>query len=154
MPAREAAPTVLLPDAVRRAIVRHAARERPRECCGFLLGSGRAVAFAVAMPNVARGTTRFVIDPAAHIGMRRLVRRFAPALSIVGTYHSHPASPPVPSPRDIREAMYPEWVYVIAGPEGRRPRVRAFRIRRNRVRELSILRSEKRGGAKRKGGRV
>jgi proteasome lid subunit RPN8/RPN11 len=90
------------------------------------------------MKNMAAGTTRYQIDDAAHVGLRRVVRGFAPAISIIGVYHSHPAGDPVPSPSDIAEAMYPDWIYVIVGLRSGRARVRGFRIRAKRVRELSI----------------
>jgi proteasome lid subunit RPN8/RPN11 len=44
---------VHLPAAVRRAIVAHARRARPQECCGFLIGQGNRVQFACPMANVA-----------------------------------------------------------------------------------------------------
>jgi proteasome lid subunit RPN8/RPN11 len=117
--------------AVRRAIIAHARRERPNECCGFLLGAARRVKYAVPMRNVARRpATRYKIDDAAHIGLRRLLREISPALSIVGVYHSHPKGAAVPSPTDLREAMYPEWLYVIVGLKSGRADVRAYAFTR------------------------
>jgi len=94
--------------------------------------------FAVPMTNIAEGHTRYRIDDAAHLALRRLVRGFAPALSIIGVYHSHPAHDPRPSPTDVAEAMYPDWIYVIVGLKGGRARVEGFRIRRQRVRRVAI----------------
>jgi proteasome lid subunit RPN8/RPN11 len=129
----------MMPRAVRRAIVAHAKREQPRECCGLILGVGSRAAFAVPMTNMASSTTRYRIDDAAHVGLRRVLRGFVPAISIVGVYHSHPAGDAVPSPSDIAEAMYPDWVYVIVGLRGGRARVRGFRLRADRVRELPLV---------------
>ena len=129
---------LVIPPNVRKAIAAHAVRQRPRECCGFLLGHGRRVFYAAAMRNVAPSATRYRIDDAAHIELRRLLRQFSPPISIVGVYHSHPAGGEIPSPTDIAEAMYPDWVHLIVGLAGRRPSVRAFRIARGRVRELMI----------------
>ena len=132
-------PALMMPRAVRRAIVAHAKREQPRECCGLILGAGSRAVFAVPMTNMASGTTRYRIDDAAHVGLRRVLRGFVPAISIVGVYHSHPAGDAVPSPSDIAEAMYPDWVYVIVGLRGGRARVRGFRLRADRVRELPLV---------------
>jgi proteasome lid subunit RPN8/RPN11 len=131
---------VRVPPEVLRAILGHARRERPRECCGLLVGRGRRVAHAIAMRNVAETGTRFRIDDRAHIELRRLLRDWAPALDIVGVYHSHPASDARPSDTDIREALYPGWVHFIAGltPPAA---VRAFEIRRGRARTLRIIRA-------------
>jgi proteasome lid subunit RPN8/RPN11 len=135
---RTAGRSLVIASAIRRALVRQARNERPFECCGFLIGSGRRIVHAVPMVNISRSPTRYEIDPAAHIELRRLLRRFAPPISIVGIYHSHPAGGGTPSPTDIEEAMYPAWVYAIVALGARRAMVRAFRIARGRVTELAI----------------
>jgi proteasome lid subunit RPN8/RPN11 len=128
-------------DAV-RAIVRHARAERPRECCGFLVGGGRRVLFAVAVPNVATSQSRYRIDDAMHLELRRALRRFSPRLEIVGVYHSHPSGDARPSPTDIAEAFYPDWIHVIVGLKGG-ILVRAYRIRAGRVESVAIQRQTK-----------
>ena len=130
-------PALLLPAVVRRAIVADARRRAPRECCGFLLGRQGRIEWAVAMRNVAPGRRRYRIDAREYLALRRLLRTVTPAIAIVGVYHSHPAGPPHPSATDIAEAFYPEWAYVIVSL-GARPRVRAFRIRGGRTRELRL----------------
>jgi proteasome lid subunit RPN8/RPN11 len=123
---------------VRQAIVQHAVDARPRECCGFLLGAGRRVRFAVPMENVAQSTVRYRIDDRAHIDLRRVLRTVRPRLEIVGVYHSHPAGDARPSPTDIAEAAYPSWAHVIVGLRPRRPVVRAFAIRHGRAHVLPL----------------
>lgn len=113
-------------------------RDRPLECCGLLVGSARRLEYAVPMPNVLQSATRYRIDDGEHVGLRRALRRFTPALSIVGVYHSHPKGDAQPSATDIAQAMYPEWCYVIVGLESSRPTVRAFRIKSGRATDLRI----------------
>jgi proteasome lid subunit RPN8/RPN11 len=129
---------IVIAPAVRRAIVAQARREQPQECCGLLVGDRGRVLFAVPMRNIAASATRYRVDDAAHLELRRVLRLFSPALSILGVYHSHPAGAAEPSPTDIDEAMYPEWAYVIIGLEPRPTSVRAFRLRTGAVRELKI----------------
>ena len=128
---------VELPAVVRRAIVRHAREDRPRECCGLLLGTVRRIQFAVPMVNTEPGTVRYRIDDRAHIDLRRVLRSLQPPLTICGVYHSHPTGAAFPSPSDIAEAGYPEWVYLIVGFD-RAAVVRAYRISKGLVRELQI----------------
>jgi len=130
---------VHLPPAVRRALVAHARRVRPLECCGLLVGTARDVAFAIPMDNIESSRVRYRIDDRAHIEVRRVLRRFVPPLAIRGVYHSHPAGDARPSETDVRDAFYPEWIHVIVGLGRKRPSVRAFQIRRGRVRELKVL---------------
>ena len=128
---------VTLPAAVRQAIVRHARASAPEECCGLLLGTGRRIRFALPMRNVAaRPRARYRIDDKDHLGVRRWVRRVEPPLSIVGVYHSHPAGRARPSARDVAEAHYPDWMWIIVGRGG--AEVAAFAIRSGRVTRLPL----------------
>lgn len=141
--------TVVLPSAVRRAIVAHARRDAPQECCGLLIGRGRHVTFSLPMTNVdPRPTIGFRVDPAEHVEARRMLRRLSPPVEIVGVYHSHPAGPATPSPRDIVESNYPEWIFVIVG--GRPNSVRAFRIRRHAVTPVMLIAAPARSGRRRR----
>jgi proteasome lid subunit RPN8/RPN11 len=130
--------SVRVPQAVRRAILDHARSARPLECCGLLVGRKHEVLFAWPVRNVAESPVRFEVDARAHIDLRRVVRRFVPTLAIVGVYHSHPRGPASPSPADIDEALYADWIHLIVGLAGGRARMAAFRIRGGRVRPLTI----------------
>lgn len=105
---------------VRDAIRTHALRDRPRECCGILLGVGDEIVEAVAAANVAaEPLRRYEVSPADHFAQIKRCRAMAGegphALRIIGVYHSHPHSAPVPSPTDLEQA-FDEYVYLIAGP--------------------------------------
>ena len=130
--------SLVIASRVKRAIVAHAVRDRPQECCGLLLGDRQGIHFAVPMANITASATRYRVDDAAHLELRRVVRRFAPPLAVAGVYHSHPAGGALPSPTDLEEAMYPDWAYLIIGMASRRPVVRAFRIREGAASEYSI----------------
>ena len=117
-----------------KAIAAHARRERPRECCGILLGMADEVVEAVAADNVAAEPLRsYEVSPADHIAQIRRCRDTAKAdgggLKVVGVYHSHPHSAAVPSPTDLDQA-YEEYVYLIAGPadDSAPLEVRAYRL--------------------------
>ena len=123
-----------LPAAVRTAIVKHARREAPGECCGFLLGTAAGVSHAWPATNTSTTPkTRYRVDPREHIALRRMLRRLSPPLAIVGVYHSHPTGPNEPSSSDIREAYVSEWAHVIVDLSRRLPRVTAWTMRNGRV---------------------
>lgn len=124
---------------VKRAIVLHATREAPKECCGLLLGEPRHVMFAVPMANVdPRPRTRFHVDDREHLELRRVVRRLTPPLEIIGVYHSHPESVARVSSADIDEALYPDWLYAVVGLRGARPSVAVFRIAQGRASRVTV----------------
>jgi proteasome lid subunit RPN8/RPN11 len=69
---------------------------------------------AVPTRNVEQSPTRFRIDPAEQFAAIRQAR--GSGREIVGAYHSHPDSAPVPSATDLAEAHFPDQVYVIVRP--------------------------------------
>jgi proteasome lid subunit RPN8/RPN11 len=124
---------------VRAAIVAHARKARPLECCGLLVGRGSRVLTAVPARNLATSKrVRYRLDDRLHLDLRRILRATAPPLAILGVYHSHPNGPDAPSETDITEAAYPDWVQVIVSLAGGRARVRAFRIRQGRARIVTL----------------
>jgi proteasome lid subunit RPN8/RPN11 len=119
------------------AIVEHARREAPRECCGLLVGNRFHIDESVPAANIASEPTRFLIDPADHIALNRRLR--GSGREVVGAYHSHPNDPPVPSPRDITEAHYREFLHVIVSLVGDPETcVRGYRIRDGSVTPVAL----------------
>ena len=131
--------------AVRRAILDHARRALPDECCGLLIGAaaGAETQITLACParNLRQSPTRYLIDPADHFAAIRSARRAG--LAVVGAYHSHPASPPSPSPTDTQEANDAELLYVIASPI--LAEVRAYRLDGGRLRRVELRTTVSRG---------
>jgi proteasome lid subunit RPN8/RPN11 len=126
------------------AITAHARRDRPRECCGILLGTADELVEAVAADNVASEPLRsYEVSPADHIAQIRRCRDAATAegagLQVVGVYHSHPHSAAVPSPTDLDQA-YQEYVYLIVGPAGDSAalEIRAYRLSGDRFVDLQL----------------
>ncbi len=106
------------------AMLAHAARTLPEECCGLLLGATDTIDEAVPATNLRRSPTEYEIDPADHLAAIRKAR--ATGRAILGAYHSHPNGRPSPSPTDAARLLDEALLYFIvaAGPE---PGVRAFR---------------------------
>ena len=127
---------VTVVDGVVDAIVRHARAESPRECCGLLVGSGGRIEESVPTTNMDPDPCRFRVDPHAHIELNRHLR--GSGREVIGVYHSHPVGRPEPSPSDVAEAMYPEFLHVIVSLAGPAPDIRAFRITRDIVVNLAI----------------
>lgn len=116
---------------VLNAIEAHARRDAPHECCGLLLGTATDIVEAVPARNIAaEPSRRYQIAPDDHFAAIRRCRGGAERLAVVGGYHSHPRSQPVPSPTDLEQAFL-EFIYVIAGPaDGSAPlEVRAYELR-------------------------
>ena len=132
-----AADVLRLTRGVAEAIIADARRAAPRECCGLLVGRAGGVEECVPTRNIDPDPARYLVDPAEHIRLNRRLR--GTGRSVIGVYHSHPRSPAEPSPTDIAEAHYPEFVYVIvslasSGTEA----IQAFRIVDGKVSRLDV----------------
>ena len=112
--------------AVIDAIVEHARRDRPVECCGLLIGRDDEVIQSRTARNVRASAVLYLVDPGDHFEAIRDAR--AQGLAVVGAYHSHPRSPAEPSETDVHEASDPDFVHMIVSLAGAEPQVAAFRI--------------------------
>jgi [CysO sulfur-carrier protein]-S-L-cysteine hydrolase len=109
------------------AMVDHARREAPLECCGLILGESGRVDEPVEMRNARASEKAYLIDPAEHLAVLKRAR--AEGRAVLGAYHSHPRSPAVPSPTDLAEAHYEEFLYVIVSlADPASPDVRGYRL--------------------------
>ena len=128
---------LILSARAREALHAEASRALPAECCGLLAGRDGRVELLYPVPNAAEDPSRrYEMDPAELWAARRAARDAGH--EVIGFYHSHPRTPPVPSSLDVERAYYPEAVYAIAALEPRFE-VRAFRIVDGRPREISIV---------------
>ena len=120
----------LLLNAAKEAMIAHARDDAPLECCGLLLGAQGVIEEAVRARNLRHSRTAYLVDPADHFAAIRRARK--EGRTIVGAYHSHPRSPAVPSPVDLLEAQYPDFLYVIVSlADPRTPDVRGYRLIRD-----------------------
>lgn len=109
------------------AIVAHAKREAPNECCGIFAGTEAGlVTHVFEMTNARASPTEFFMDPQEQFEVLDEMR--AARLEMVGVYHSHPSTPARPSARDVKMAFYPDVAQVIVSLAGNEPTVRAFLI--------------------------
>src|SRR5262245_54088947 len=122
----EAVGAIRLVDAVRDEILAHARAEAPRECCGLLVGHGTLVDECVRSPNLDPNPNRYEIDARLHVATNRRLR--GTGHDVTGAYHSHPHGPAWPSPSDVAEAYYSEFIWMIASLAGLEPELRAFRV--------------------------
>jgi len=109
---------------VESAVVAHARRALPAECCGLLLGTPDAVLDSMPAANIADDPTRrYLVDPRDHLQAIRIARQRG--LEVVGAYHSHPRSSAQPSATDAAQA-FGEFLWIIVGFSGSSPDLRAW----------------------------
>ncbi len=115
-----------VPDALLAEVVAHARAASPLECCGLLAGTPDGIVSArYPVANAANSTTAYETDA------RDMLRAFRDmrgrGIDLLAIYHSHPASGPIPSARDLAHNTYGESVvHLIVGLAGAEPEVRAW----------------------------
>ena len=92
----------------------------PEECCGLIVGirepAPRALRLVPAR-NVHPEPRRFFeIDPQAQFDTLRQSRASGGREILLGHYHSHPAGPARPSPRDLAAASDPDLAWLVIDP--------------------------------------
>src|SRR5438067_1911456 len=124
-------PRLLIPAEVLNALMGHALKDLPNECCGLLAGVRSAhgaelqASRAFALRNVAKDPRReFLSEPRDMFEAVRAMR--ADETDILAVYHSHPTSEPVPSRKDIERSYADSVVTLIIGLENDPPLVRGW----------------------------
>jgi proteasome lid subunit RPN8/RPN11 len=118
-------------------MIHHAQEEAPLEACGILAGSPGRVAKLYRATNADHSPVSYRLQPEEQYRIFRAIER--QGWDIVGIYHSHPASPALPSDVDLEKAYYPEALYfVVSLADPAQPRVRAFRIAEGKSAEEKI----------------
>lgn len=113
--------------------------ELPNECCGFLSGikvrENIFITEAAALRNTDESPEHFSMDPKEQF---EVIRRFrGEKVSLLGNYHSHPASPARPSEEDKRLAYDENMIYgIISFLEA--PKLKLFKITKDLVEELDF----------------
>jgi proteasome lid subunit RPN8/RPN11 len=112
-------------------IVAHLRASLPCEGCGLLAVRQERDGTAIATrfypgTNLDASPTRYTMDPVEVLAAFRDLD--ANDWTLGAIVHSHPATPPAPSPTDLREAFYPEALMVIVSFAAAPPTIRAWRL--------------------------
>jgi proteasome lid subunit RPN8/RPN11 len=112
-------------------LVEQAQHEAPNECCGLLAGRIAPgspplglVEVRYPLVNALASPRRYESEPRSMFDADRDIRRRG--LEILGVYHSHPLSLPVPSPTDLEWNYAPGVVTLIVSLRSELPEVRCW----------------------------
>ncbi|HWH28058.1 MAG TPA: M67 family metallopeptidase [Mycobacteriales bacterium] len=91
---------LVLPREMVDAVVAHARRDHPDECCGVIAGRDGAATRVFAMANAERSPTGFAFDSAEQLRVWREIDDADEEVLVV--YHSHTMTEAYPSRTDVR----------------------------------------------------
>jgi [CysO sulfur-carrier protein]-S-L-cysteine hydrolase len=123
------------------AIIEHARRDAPNECCGMVAARDGAAVSVHAATNTAASPFRFEVDG---LELHRALTAIEDAGDELGAiYHSHTRSEPYPSQTDVNfAANWPGVEWVIVGlANGSEPVVRSYLIDDGVVTEVPVERA-------------
>jgi proteasome lid subunit RPN8/RPN11 len=135
----------LTPDQIQE-LVNHALAEAPHEACGLIAGTLSPVDnvgsahLILPLPNAA-STPQTQYEAAPDALLRAYQRIDAEKLALIGVYHSHPTSPPIPSTDDIRQAARntPHAAHLIISLKDSRAALKAWHIQPDSVQAIDLL---------------
>jgi proteasome lid subunit RPN8/RPN11 len=132
----------LITDLLLAEVIEHAREEAPLECCGLLAGySTGGVGTATArysIENAVRSSTEYETDARQMLFAFRSMRERG--IELLAIYHSHPASAPVPSRRDVERNTYGESaLHLIVSLAGAEPEVRGWWLTETGYREAVLI---------------
>jgi proteasome lid subunit RPN8/RPN11 len=120
------------------AVVVHARRDHPDECCGVIAGKGGVATRVVPMTNAERSPTGFVFDPQEQLRVWRSLDDADEDLLVV--YHSHTMTEAYPSRTDVRwSTNTPGTSWLLVSTRSERDEVRSFRIEDGVVAEEELV---------------
>jgi len=123
--------------AIIEMIIAHAEQDAPVEACGFLFGMEGKITRHRPVTNIERRTDHFTFEPNEQLASyQEAVRN---ALEIIGVYHSHPATPAVPSAEDIRLARKQDLLHVLISLVEGEKTVRGFYIKDGKAEEEPLI---------------
>ncbi len=128
-----------LPRSMVDAVVAHARRDHPDECCGVIAGRDGVATRVFPMENAERSPTGFTFDSAEQLRVWRDIDDADEDVLVV--YHSHTATEAYPSRTDVRwSANTPgtSWLLVSTRDDDD-VEVRSFRIEDGVVTEEELV---------------
>lgn len=138
MPGMVLSPTLL------HQIVLDVKAQTPQEACGLLFGTEYTIRRVHPIANTASDpVNHFLLNPQEML--RTLYQAERENLELVGIYHSHPASPPLPSQEDIQVARlhYPGLTHLILSLQDNRVSYTAWHIATDSVERVPVLLTER-----------
>jgi proteasome lid subunit RPN8/RPN11 len=109
--------TLAIPKDIYDAMVAHCIEGMPNEACGFIAGTDGVATKLYPMTNAAASPVFYRPDDREMLAALRDME--SNGVDVASIFHSHVATRAYPSPTDIREAHYPDAVFVIVSFEDR-----------------------------------
>jgi proteasome lid subunit RPN8/RPN11 len=127
-------------DSQRQELIALARAALPNEACGLLAGDiqgeEKIVRAVYGLKNTDESPEHFSMAPEDQFAVIADIRK--KGFSLLGNFHSHPATPARPSAEDIKLAFDPSLSYVIVSLQEPDPVLKSFIIKKGTAAEEPI----------------
>ncbi len=128
---------IMLPKEFAQEMFAQAKEKAAYEACGIIAGKGGRAVKLYLTANAEHSETTYRLEPEEQYKI--FMEMEEKGWELWAIYHSHPAFPAYPSARDIKQAYFPEALYIIVSLAQEEPEIRAFRIVEGEVREEEVV---------------
>jgi proteasome lid subunit RPN8/RPN11 len=120
------------------AMVAHARRDLPNECCGMIGGREGVATEVIPVENAAASPLRYEMDSQGQFDALKAIE--ADGGELLGIYHSHTKSAAYPSQTDVNQAVsWPDQIYVIVSlADADAPDVKAFLLKDLKIADVTL----------------
>lgn len=116
-------------------LIQHCKTSIPNEACGILAGSTGLATKIYKMKNISEDPVHcYFMEPKEQLTIFKDMRK--EGIELVAIYHSHPATAPYPSKRDIELAFYPEAFYVIVSFADGKEEIGVYKIAKDKIEKV------------------
>lgn len=130
---------LIIPKQIFDEMLAHCKAGYPDEACGMLAGRDNVISKIYKMSNIDSSPVSYLMDSREQFKVMKDMRENN--FSMAAIFHSHPASPPYPSAKDVSLAFYEDCVYIIVGLLEKEPVVKGFSIKEGTVNEVELVNS-------------
>jgi proteasome lid subunit RPN8/RPN11 len=122
-------------------LLAHARAALPNEGCGLLAGESagadKTVKKVYCLENTDKSPEHFSMAPEEQFKAVADMRKNG--WTLLGNFHSHPATPARPAEEDIRHAIFPALIYVIISLKAEEPVIKSFTIQKGSAEEEALV---------------
>ncbi|MBM7603157.1 proteasome lid subunit RPN8/RPN11 [Metabacillus crassostreae] len=120
-----------------KEIINHGVKYLPNEVCGILSGTNNCIQSVWKLKNELNSDRRFYVGKGVVKCTLKLIEQRGH--EVLGIYHSHPATSPIPSTSDIINHPDPNVKMIIISYKKITPVVKCFKIHNQQFKEILFL---------------
>lgn len=129
--------SLIIPKMIFQDMISHCKNELPYETCGILSGKDENILTRWEFHSPFKYRHRFFVE-------KNLVREVLEKIQkkqeeVIGTYHTHPTTDPIPSHMDIKNHSDPDVLMIIVSFRFREPIVKCYKVSKGSYTEYAFI---------------